>query len=113
MPPKSNPLKLNPLQLKTLALLQEIVREPRFGTPDAASGDVKINALPHAHGNHMHVGTYLVHGSDATGLDNPGVWAALGRKGLVRQDDSGHYLTKLGAEYETGMREAILHGSDH
>jgi hypothetical protein len=113
MPPKNNPLKLNPLQLKTLVLLQEIVKDPRLGTQDPESGEMKITGLPHAHGSHMHVGHYLVHGADATGLDNAGVWAALGRKGLVRQSEAGHFLTKAGAEYETGMREAILHGSDH
>lgn len=112
MAPKNNPLKLNPLQLKTLALLQEIVRDPRLGEADAESGEMKITGLPHAHGSHMHVGPYLVHGADATGLDNPGVWAALGRKGLVRQDEAGHFLTKAGIDYETGMRD-ILHGSDH
>lgn len=113
MPPKNNPLKLNPLQLKTLLLLQEIVKDPRMGTPNAETGEAQITGLPHAHGNHMHVGPYLVHGSDATGLDNAGVWAALGRKGLVRQSDDAHFLTKAGIEYETGMQDVVFHGSDH
>ncbi len=32
MPPKKNPLKLNPLQLKTLALFQEMARNPELSS---------------------------------------------------------------------------------
>lgn len=33
MPTRTNPLKLNPLQLKTLAILQALAREPGFADP--------------------------------------------------------------------------------
>ena len=50
MPPKKNPLKLNPLQLRTLALFQELARYPDTSTKDEATGEVTISALPHLHG---------------------------------------------------------------
>lgn len=114
MAPRQNPLKLNNLQLKTLTLLQEIARNPDYAETDEASGESVIRSLPHAHGDHFHVGAFVVAGKDATGLHNPGVWAALERKGLVRQRESGGVaVTGAGVEYETGLRERILHGADH
>ncbi|MFN4089031.1 MAG: hypothetical protein ACK4QW_08325 [Alphaproteobacteria bacterium] len=113
MTPKKNPLKLNSLQLKTLTLLQEIARQPDFTTTDEATGETVIRALPHAHGNHFHIGRAVVMSADATGLGNPAVWAALGRKGLVRQVEAGYAVTAEGATYDTGLRDRILHGSDH
>ena len=39
---------------------------------------------------------------------------ALTRKGLIRPYADGSYaVTPDGMAYDTGMREAILHGSDH
>ena len=113
MAPKTNPLKLNPLQLKTLTLLQEVARQPDLAEPDSTSGEVRLKALPHAHGNHFHLGDYVVSARDATGLDNPAVWTALTRKGLMRATDDGYSLTREGVGYDTGMREQILHGADH
>ncbi len=45
MPPKANPSKLNPLQLRTLTLLQAIARIPDAAaqTPD---GDTAITQVP-------------------------------------------------------------------
>ena len=77
MPSKVNPLRLNPLQLKTLAILQEIARQPSFAKPVPDSEDVAILAMPHAHGDHFHIGDALIMGRDATGLNNPSVWAVL------------------------------------
>jgi hypothetical protein len=37
MPPKKNPLKLNKLQLRTLALAQVLARDPETGLKDEAS----------------------------------------------------------------------------
>ena len=111
---KHNPLNLNTLQLKTLAILQAVAEIEEIAQKDQATGAIKLTALPHAHGDHFHVGRYVMSASDATGLQNPGVWAALERKGMVitnfPQDVT---LTGAGAGYETGMRERILHGSDH
>ena len=110
MPPKRNPLNLNPLQLKTLTLLQELARvagKPAAG--DAAQG-VAITELPHAHGDHLHLGEAVVAARDATGLRNPAVWAALERKGLIQPKlPEAVILTQLGQDYDTGMRDAMLH----
>jgi len=114
MPPKRNPLNLNPLQLKTLTLFQELARNPETSTRDDESGDTVITMIPHAHGNHFHIGRRVVMSADATGLHNSGVWAALIRKGLARPVmPVGLALTPAGVDYETGLRETILHGADH
>lgn len=114
MPPKQNPLKLNPLQLKTLTLLQELARSPETSSPVPGSGDIFISSLPHPHGDHFHLGRRVVMSRDATGLANPAVWAALERKGLIKGAfPAAVTLTRDGQEYDTGMRDEILHGSDH
>jgi len=113
MPPRTNPLKLNALQLKTLALFQELARHPESSTR-LDSGEVFLSHLPRPHGNHFHVGGKVVASRDASGLAIPAVWAALERKGLIR----GTFpmvvsLTPEGLVYETGIADQILHGSDH
>ena len=74
--PKQNPAKLNPLQLRTLTLLQAIARIPGASNrlPD---GDIVITQFPHAHGDHFHLGNATVASRDATGLENQAVWNAL------------------------------------
>ena len=110
MPSRRNPLQLNALQLKTLTLLQELARLPGFSQPADEAGDVAIDSLPQAHGDHFHLGDAVVASRDATGLDNPAVWAALERKGLVRSlAKGGAALTPLGRDQPTGLRAAILH----
>jgi LmbE family N-acetylglucosaminyl deacetylase len=112
MPPKRNPLGLNPLQLKTLTLLQAIARLPDLSRPGDEPGTVVITALPHAHGDHFHLGEAVVAARDATGLNNPAVWTALARKGLVRPPQAGGaLLTAAGIGYDTGLADAILHKS--
>ncbi len=114
MAPKRNPLGLNTLQLKTLTLLQELARLPDYSRPGEAPGDVAIAGLPSAHGDHFHLGEAVVASRDATGLRNPAVWAALERKGLIRSTPaSGASLTQLGRDYETGLRETIVHKTSH
>ena len=111
---KRNPLNLNALQLRTLTILQELARLPDIAVPDPASGATTINALPHAHGDHFHIGDKLVMSRDASGLNNPAVWAALERKGVVKTNfPENVVLTADGAAYDTGLREAIFHGHDH
>lgn len=113
MPPKSNPLKLNPLQLKTLTLFQELARHPETSRT-LETGEVVLNTLPHPHGDHFHVGRRVVMTRDATGLGNQAVWVALERKGLIRSTfPNALTLTLAGLEYETGLADTILHGSDH
>lgn len=114
MPPKRNPLNLNPLQLKTLTLLQELARTAGQPAPEDDPGGVAITDLPHAHGDHFHLGEAVVAARDATGLRNPSVWAALERKGLIRPKlPEAVILTPLGQEYDTGLRDAILHRASH
>jgi hypothetical protein len=90
MPPKQNPLKLNPLQLRTLALFQEIARHPALATLNPDSGEAFLS------------------------LGNPAVWVALERKGLARgRFPHALVLTKDGLGYDTGVASQILHGADH
>jgi hypothetical protein len=114
MPQKRNPLNLNPLQLRTLTLLQELARTAGKPTPENEEGGLAITELPHAHGDHFHLGEVVVAARDATGLRNPSVWAALERKGLIRPKlPEAVILTPLGQEYDTGLRDAILHRAGH
>ena len=43
MPPRQNPLKLNPLQLRTLTLLQAIARLPNGASPGPGAGEITID----------------------------------------------------------------------
>ena len=114
MPPKRNPLNLNPLQLKTLILLQELAQLAGKPAPEEEPGGLVITQLPDPHGDHFHLGEAIVAARDATGLRNPAVWAALERKGLIRPKlPQAVILTTLGQEYDTGMRDTILHRAEH
>jgi hypothetical protein len=111
---KPNPLKLNPLQLRTLTLLQEMAKYPELSTRNEESGEVFISNIPEPHGNHFHVGRRVVMASDATGLGNQAVWVALERKGLAKATfPFAITLTPSGLSYDTGLADVILHGSDH
>lgn len=115
MAKKSNPLNLNGLQLRTLTLLQELARYPEIAQTDDTTGNVVIASLPQPHGNHFHVGRRVVMSSDATGLHNPSVHLALARKGMIVPTGmvDAPTLTPAGLAYDTGLRDVILHGSDH
>ncbi len=113
MADRRNPRKLNALQLRTLALLQELARHPETSTPQA-DGSVTITMLPQPHGNHVHVGHRVASVKNASGLWNEKVWNALARKGMAE----GMYpvaitLTAEGLAYDTGAAAGILIGSDH
>jgi len=113
MPPKANPAKLNPLQLKTLTLLQAIAQIPDASSP-TPDGDVAITAFPHAHGDHFHLGDAVVSSRDATGLENENVWNALARKGLIKAEWPHQIaLTPAGIAYDTGIADQILHPGGH
>ncbi len=113
MPPKYNPAKLNPLQLRTLTLLQAIARIPGASSP-MPNGDIAITQFPHAHGDHFHLGEATVASRDATGLENQAVWNALTRKGMVRAEWPHQIaLTPEGLSYDTGLANQILHQSSH
>lgn len=114
MPPKRNPLNLNPLQLKTLTLLQELARIAGKPAGEDDTGGLAITQLPNPHGDHFHLGEAVVAARDATGLRNPAVWTALERKGLIRPKlPEAVILTALGQEYDTGLRDQILHTAGH
>ena len=110
---RANPKKLNALQLKTLVILQAIAREERLASPAGEDGARTLHALPHAHGDHFHVGRAVVSGRDATGLSNPNVMNALVRKGLLRQSAAGLVVTAEGIAYETGIAGQVLQTADH
>jgi hypothetical protein len=113
MSPKNNPAKLNPLQLRTLTLLQAIARIPGAANPQA-NGDIAITQFPHAHGDHFHLGDAMVSGRDATGLENQAVWHALTRKGMIKSEWPHQIaLTPEGQAYETGLAEEILRRGSH
>jgi hypothetical protein len=114
MPNKRNPLNLNALQLKTLTLLQEIARIAGEPAPEGEPDGIALKRLPSPHGDHFHLGESVVAARDATGLRNPSVWAALERKGLIRSRlPDAVIVTPLGQEYDTGLRDAILHRAEH
>lgn len=114
MPPKRNPLSLNPLQLKTLALLQALAHLPDHAGAAGADGAIRVTNLPRPHGDHFHLGDAVVASRDATGLANPAAWAALERKGLIRAAfPHAAELTPEGLAYDTGLADAILHRTDH
>lgn len=111
---KSNPLKLNKLQSRTLVLAQIIAKQPGGGIADPDTGAVRLLQIPHAHGDHVHVGPFVVSARDASGFSNPSVWVALARKGLAINDDpSAPTLTLQGMEYDTGLSDRFVSESDH
>ena len=114
MAPKQNPLKLNPLQLRTLVLLQAMTRVQGGAVAGPGPGEATIQHFPPAHGDHFHLGDAVVRGSDATGLFNEKVWNALTRKGVARGDwPHSITLTSEGLNYDTGVADEILHRSNH
>ena len=113
MAPKQNPLNLNPLQLRTLTLLQALARLPAHARA-VDGGAVIVSNLPDPHGDHFHIGEAVVLTRDATGLANPAAWAALERKGLIRSNfPLAAVLTPEGLAYDTGLADTILHHSGH
>lgn len=113
MPPKRNPLNLNPLQLRTLTLLQAIARIPGAAN-QTANGEVVIAQFPSAHGDHFHLADAMVAAKDASGLYNEAVWNALTRKGLAKAEWPHQMtLTEKGLSYDTGEAKEILRRSEH
>jgi hypothetical protein len=113
MPPRNNPLKLNPLQLRTLTLLQALARIPGAAATND-KGEAAISQFPQAHGDHFHLGDAVVSGKDATGLYNEAVWNALTRKGLARAEYPRQIvLTVEGLSYATGLAGEILRSGGH
>lgn len=113
MAPKNNPLKLNPLQLRTLTLLQGLASLPDHAVREA-NGEITIVRFPQPHGDHFHLGNAVVATKDTTGLFNEAVWNALSRKALARTDWPHRItLTLDGLQYNTGLAGEIFHQSGH
>ena len=112
MAPRKNPLKLNKLQLRTLALVQVLINEAGQGMRDPDTGDVILPTLPAPHGDHVHLGPYVVPARDISGFSNMSVWAALARKGLARGGPPVT-ITAEGLAYDTGLSENFVAHSDH
>jgi hypothetical protein len=111
---KKNPLKLNALQLRTLAILQQMARSPNHAQPGDEEGSVLVTNFPAAHGDHFHVGDAVVLARDASGLRNANVFTILERKGLLRSlHPMGAMLTAAALAYDTGLADQVLHRSDH
>ncbi len=114
MPPKTNPLKLNKLQLRTLALAQAMAADSGLALRNEESGEAVLLQLPHAHGNHVHIGQFVVSSREASGLTNTAVWTALSRKRLARSEGPvAVTLTAAGLAYDTGLGDRFLAPSDH
>lgn len=112
MPAKLNPKRLNPLQLKTLALLQELAKVDSAARQEA-DGSVTVFGFPPPHGDHFHIGAHVVLRRDANGLFMAAPWAALARKGLAVADfPQAITLTPEALAYETGLKQQILRGGN-
>jgi hypothetical protein len=111
---KKNPLKLNPLQLRTLTVLQLLAEMPGAGQAGPQAGEATISRFPTPHGDHLHLGDFIVGVKDATGLQNKAVWNALTRKGLARSDwPRAIVLTQEGRSYQTDMSQKIVSRAEH
>ena len=110
MAPKRNPLNLNPLQLRTLTLLQALAQLEGHGRPADEEGHVIVTGFPGQHGDHFHLGDAVVAARDASGLHNEAAWVGLERKGLLKSMfPMAAVLTPAGLGYDTGLADKILH----
>ncbi len=110
---KKKTIKLNPLQRRTLALFQVLASSQESSVTNPETGEVTISYLPEPHGDHVHIGKFVVSGQDASGFANEAVWRALDRKGLIISNfPIQATLTKEGLAFETRLRDQFEH-SDH
>jgi len=106
-----NPLRLNPLQLKTLAAFQALSEEQPV---EQHADGLVIKHLPSPHGDHFHIGSYVLSGRDLSGLGNPSVWIILERKGLIKSYYPEYaILTPAGQAYDTSEVKKSWHHSHH
>lgn len=106
-------IKLNPLQKRTLALFQELAKSSETSANIEGTDDISVMFIPEPHGDHVHIGKFVVSAKDASGFNNEKVWLALERKGLAKSEFPFRLiLTKTGIDYNTGfLREFEV--SDH
>jgi hypothetical protein len=114
MPSRYNPRNLNPLQLKTLAIFQRLATMEEHIAARREDGTITLWNLPHAHGDHFHVGHSVLRSRDASGLTNPSVWMALDRKGLIEGQFPDMVILRPEAlEYPVGELGLFMEHSDH
>ena len=85
MPPKANPAKLNPLQLRTLTLLQAIARIPGAASPHAEW------RYRHHRSSRMPMAIIFIWATPRWRPrrhrpGEPAVWNALTRKGMIKSE---------------------------
>ena len=108
MPIRKNPLRLNKLQLRTLALTQLMANDKEFSETNPGDGEVTVSTLPSPAGGTVQIGSIAVSARDASGLSNPVVWKALERKGIIRFDSSLRIVvTATGLNYDTGLGDKL------
>ncbi|MBL4603769.1 MAG: hypothetical protein JKY84_13560 [Emcibacteraceae bacterium] len=101
-------IKLNALQSRTLALFQELAKSSETSTKIDGTDDIAIMYMPEPHGNHVHIGNFVVSAKDASGFNNEKVWKALERKGLAQSEFPFRFiLTKAGIDFKTGLKGAF------
>ncbi len=106
-------ISLNSLQSRTLALFQELAKSPKTSSHVEGSDEIAIALMPEPHGNHVHIGRFVVSAKEASGFSNEKVWTALERKGLARSDFPFKIiLTRKGQEFDTGLAQEF-ETSDH
>lgn len=96
-------IKLNDLQLRTLALLQQLASDDEIST-DHATGGRTVHMVPQPNGDHMSFGQLTVTSRFASGLVNENVWNARQRKGII-DGVFPHQVTILpvGLSFDTGL----------
>ena len=99
-------IKLNTLQSRTLALFQELAKSSETSSSVEDTDEKSIMYMPTPHGNHVHIGKFIVSTKEASGFNNEKVWQALERKGLARSEFPYRIiLTKEGLAYNTRLKE--------
>lgn len=97
-------IKLNALQNRTLALFQELAKSEETSAKIEDSDDISIMFLPTPHGDHVHIGRFVVSAKDASGLSNETVWKALERKGMLKSEFPFRIiLTPKGQAQDSGL----------
>ena len=97
-------IKLNLLQSRTLALFQELAKSTETSVAIEGTDEICVMFLPIPHGNHVHIGRFVVSSKDASGFNNEKVWRVLEKKGLAKSEfPTRIILTKAGIEFDTGF----------
>ncbi len=95
-------------------MAQLLAQDANLARRDEATGAVTLLRIPHAHGDHLHIGQFTVSTWEASGLSNPAVWSALARKGLARiEGPIAIALTAEGVSYDTGLGDRFAAPTDH